>query len=76
MHMADAWGRLTRSEPTLTSEALAPLRATRTISHAKAERELGYAARSIRESVHDAYRWFDDGGMLRTPPRPVRRART
>ncbi|KPK00757.1 MAG: hypothetical protein AMS20_15020 [Gemmatimonas sp. SG8_28] len=67
--IADGWGRLTHTEPRLSSEALAALRAARTVSSAKAARELGYTARSIRESVHDAYRWFDAVGMLRTSRR-------
>ncbi len=65
--IADTWGRLSRTEPRLTSDALAALRAARTISHVKAAAELGYTARSIRQSVHDAYRWFEEAGMLRTP---------
>lgn len=65
--LGDAWGRLSHTEPRLNSETLAALWAARTISHAKATAELGYAARSIRASVQDAYRWFDDAGMLQAP---------
>ena len=63
---------MTRREPRLNSDTIAALSATHHISHAKAEKELGYAPRSIRESVHDAYRWFDGAHMLRVPlpPRP------
>jgi dihydroflavonol-4-reductase len=74
--IGDAWGRLTRTEPRLNSDALAALRATRTISRTKAEAELGYTARSIRTSVRDAYRWFDEAGMLRTALQPTHGART
>lgn len=68
----DAWGRLTRTEPRLNSDTLAALRAARDISRAKAEEELGHRPRSIRESVHDAYQWFEQAGMLSTPLRPIR----
>jgi dihydroflavonol-4-reductase len=66
----DAWGRLTGTEPRLNSGTVAALRAARTISRAKAGRELGYAPRAIRTSVHDAYRWFAEAGMLNAPLRP------
>lgn len=69
--IGDAWGRLRGREPRLNSDTLAALRATHHISHAKAAKELGYTPRSIRESVHDAYRWFDDAGMLSVPLRPA-----
>jgi dihydroflavonol-4-reductase len=74
--IGDTWGRLTRTEPRLNSDMLAALRAARAISRAKAERELGYAARPIRDSVHDAYRWFDEAGMLGRPLRPTHGQRT
>jgi len=63
----DLWARLSRSEPQLTSDALAALRAAREVSHDKAKTELGYEPRSIRESVHDAYRWFARRGMMQRP---------
>lgn len=63
----DFWGWLTRSEARLNSDSLVALRATRQISHAKASDELGYAPRPIRDAVHDAYRWFEEAGMLRGP---------
>jgi dihydroflavonol-4-reductase len=74
--IGDVWGRMTRTEPRLNSETLAALRAARTISHAKAAKELGYSARSIRESVHDACRWFADAGMLSKPLKPTTGERT
>ena len=36
----------------------------RRISSAKAREELGFSPRPLAESVKDAYRWFNDGGML------------
>ena len=39
-------------------------RGNRRISSAKAREELGFSPRPLAESVKDAYRWFNDGGML------------
>jgi dihydroflavonol-4-reductase len=58
------WSQLTSSEPLYTSESLVALRANRTISHAKATRELGYQPRPIRQTVEDSLRWFIDAGRL------------
>lgn len=49
------------------SDAVSALRGARDISYAKAQKELGYKPRAIRTSVHDAYRWFDEAGMLNRP---------
>jgi len=72
--LGDAWGRLTRTEPRINSDTLAALGAARTISQAKAREELGHAPRPIRESVHDAYRWFEEAGMLQAPLRSAQGA--
>ena len=61
------YGWLTKTEPRLNSNVLAALCAAHNISHAKAAQELGYVPRSIRESVHDSYRWFEAAGMLASP---------
>jgi dihydroflavonol-4-reductase len=42
-------------EPLFTWESLAALRANRNVSHAKAERELGYRPRPLEESVRVVY---------------------
>jgi dihydroflavonol-4-reductase len=61
------WHALTGMEPLYTGEALHALRATRQLSHAKAERELGHAPRPVRDSVHDALRDFADRGLIELP---------
>ena len=40
----------------------------RRISSAKARAELGFHPRPLAESVNDAYRWFDEHGMLSEGP--------
>lgn len=54
------------------ADAISALRGARDVSHAKAARDLGYNPRPIRESVHDAYRWFEQAHMLKSPHRPLR----
>jgi dihydroflavonol-4-reductase len=58
-----AWSQLRRTQPLYTSEALVALRANRSISHAKASRELGYAPRPIDDTIADTLRWFEDGRL-------------
>ena len=70
--IGDAWGQLARTEPRINSAALAALGASQTISHKKATDELGHTPRSIRESVRDAYQWFDAKRML---PEPLHKPR-
>ena len=65
--IGDAWGRLAHTEPRINSAALEALGATQTISHKKATDELGHMPRPTRESVHDAYRWFEGTRMIRCP---------
>jgi dihydroflavonol-4-reductase len=62
--LGDLWGHAFQMEARLNSDALAALRASRHISHDKAKRDLNYNPRPIRESVHDAYRWFAKADML------------
>jgi dihydroflavonol-4-reductase len=44
--------------PMMTSYSLAAVRSNSYISHAKAERELGYAPRPAQQAIRDATRWF------------------
>jgi len=60
-------GWLNRTEFRLNSGTVSALSGARTISCAKAKRELGYRSRSIRQSVHDTYKWFEESGMLKRP---------
>ena len=60
-------GKITSNEYRLNSVTVSALSAARTISSAKAETELGYQSRPIRDSVHDAYKWFEKFGLLKKP---------
>lgn len=48
----------------MTHESLDVLISNRSISSGKAKRELGYRPRPLVETLHDAYRWFAEQGML------------
>ena len=62
---AEAAARLTGKEPFLTTDALRMSRYQMYFSSAKAERELGYAARPYREGLRDAHAWFAANGYIR-----------
>ena len=60
-----AWDRLHARPPLYTPDALHHIsRSNRRVSSSKAHVELGFASRPIRDSVQDAYRWFEDNGRL------------
>jgi dihydroflavonol-4-reductase len=61
---AEAAARITGKEPFLTADALRMSRYRMYFSSAKAERELGYAARPYREGLRDAHAWFKTSGYL------------
>ncbi len=50
--------RLTHAKPRFTTYSLATLVSNSYISHAKANLELGYNPRPLRDSLHDTVRWF------------------
>jgi nucleoside-diphosphate-sugar epimerase len=50
--------RLTHAKPRFTSYSLATLVSNSFISHAKANQELGYHPRPMRESLRDTIQWF------------------
>ncbi len=50
--------RLTRAKPRFTSYSLATVTSNSYISHAKANHELGYHPRPLRESLADTVKWF------------------
>ncbi|MDP1714734.1 MAG: SDR family oxidoreductase [Anaerolineales bacterium] len=52
--------RLAHSTPRFTPYSLEVLQSNSNISHAKATRELGYAPRSVYESIKDTVKWFLD----------------
>ena len=60
-------GNISSNEYRLNSDTVSALKAARKISSAKAETELGFKSRPIRNSVHDAYKWFDKFGLLKKP---------
>jgi dihydroflavonol-4-reductase len=71
MGLADAFAplmlmlaRFNGSHPIYTRVTLSVLRSNTHISSAKAQRELGYAARPLTETVRDTIGWFQDNGYL------------
>ena len=60
-------GNISNNEYRLNSDTVSALKAARKISSAKAETELGFKSRPIRNSVHDAYKWFEKFGLLKKP---------
>lgn len=64
---ATVWGWLTKQEPLYTSESLSTLAHTARVSSAKAERELGYRARSLEETLRDTYAWHAEQAVLAAP---------
>lgn len=59
------WANMTRQEPLYSKAALDIVRdAPRQISHAKAERELGFITRSLTETVADSFQWYKENGLL------------
>ena len=50
--------RLVHAKPRFTSYSLATIKSNSFISHAKAQLELGYLPRPLRDSLHDTVKWF------------------
>jgi dihydroflavonol-4-reductase len=63
--VAEAVARVTGKEPMLTRDSLRMASHHMFFTSAKAERELGYAARSYREALADALAWFRAAGYLK-----------
>ena len=57
-HFTPLYYRITHSRPRLTSTSLVTLASNANISHAKAQRELGFAPRPISEALADTVQWF------------------
>ncbi|MCI0519838.1 MAG: SDR family oxidoreductase [Chloroflexi bacterium] len=53
--------RLAQARPRITPYSIEVLQSNAEISHAKAEQELGYAPRPLRQSLADAVAWFMEG---------------
>lgn len=62
---AERWAALTGREPFLTLDSLRMARHKMYYTSAKAERELGYAARPYSDALSDALGWFREQGMIR-----------
>lgn len=58
----DAIGRITGREPDLNSASVRTWSRHHYLSSVRAQRELGYAARPIEESIADAWNWFQAEG--------------
>ena len=63
--VAEAMARLTDKEPMVTFDSLRMARKKMYFSSAKAERELGYRARSADHALAEAIQWFHAAGMVR-----------
>jgi dihydroflavonol-4-reductase len=64
-YAAEAMARLTGREPFVTVDALDMSKHLMFFSSAKAERELGYAARPYREALESALSWFSGAGYIK-----------
>jgi dihydroflavonol-4-reductase len=59
--------RLLGRDPLYTTESLRALRAEPSIVRAKAERELDYRVRPLRETVESVYQWLSSDGLITRP---------
>ena len=58
----DLWTRLTGREPDVNSGAIALAKVPKDFSSKRAETELGYRTRPLRQTVEDAWAWFQEHG--------------
>jgi len=56
--------RIFKKTPIYTTYSLNTLQSNSFISSAKAIEELGYEARSIKESIEDTFSWLSDSGLI------------
>lgn len=61
---ARLYAKLTHRPQLLTRAALLAVHNHLDVRHDKATRELDYAPRPLRDTIADAFRWFDDAGLL------------
>ena len=59
--MATPYYLLSKTKPLITKDSIDVLASNSLISSEKAQRELGYSARPIRESLIDSVAWFKNG---------------
>jgi nucleoside-diphosphate-sugar epimerase len=62
--LAELYSRASGKRALFTGEALKALRNWRSVSHAKATRELGYQPRPLDATMADTFAWFGGAGML------------
>jgi dihydroflavonol-4-reductase len=65
-YLAEGWARLRRSsgDPFVTIDSVKMARKKMFFSSAKAEAELGYTARPVRQALRDAISWYRNNGYL------------
>ncbi|MCK6531260.1 NAD-dependent epimerase/dehydratase family protein [Myxococcota bacterium] len=63
-----AWCRMTGRRPLYTSQSLRMVQEHRHVSRARAEAELGYRPRPLRETLEATFAWFREAGMLDAAP--------
>ena len=61
----EGWGRITGTEPLMTSESLGMAAKRMYYSSHKAKAALGYAPRPASEAIRDAVAWFRANGYLK-----------
>jgi len=59
-----AFAKLTGSQPIYTGPSLRALTEHRTCDNAKARRELGFAPRTLEQTVADTYAFYEQAGLL------------
>ncbi len=68
--LSSAFSILAGKEPLFTGCSLDALRGNRSISHARAERDLGYRPRDLGETIRDTWRWLTENGLTASPQVP------
>lgn len=63
--VGDVWGRITGKEPDVNSAALAAASLPHWFSSARAQEELGYRHRPVREAAEAAWAWFREHGYVK-----------
>jgi dihydroflavonol-4-reductase len=59
------WAKFNRQHPLYTAESLEILKhSSRNISYRKAQKELGYNPRPIRETLTNTFRWFEQNKLV------------
>jgi dihydroflavonol-4-reductase len=60
------YARLKNEDPLYTSNSLEILKnSNRSISHAKATKELNYQPRSLEETLRDTFEWYNKNGLIK-----------